>query len=163
MKEIRTIGKERVALIQLYDAIHLYYSKSYISAITLAAVAEEILGKLSDEKYSGIVARKAKNNYANTNASLIARFLPNHPRKNGLNQEQEKHLRKIEQLYLQGRNRTRNQLKHKDEGEEDVQFENFRKTAIDHMAGAIVNYKLLTGKLPANEIIRKFCVESGLS
>ena len=41
------ILKEEAALIQLSDAINLFYQKRYLSAVTLAGAAEEILGRLA--------------------------------------------------------------------------------------------------------------------
>jgi len=68
----KTISKKNIAIIQLRDAIRLYYDKSYISSITLGAAAEEILGKLSAEKYSRQLGRPVKYNYADDAAFLIA-------------------------------------------------------------------------------------------
>jgi hypothetical protein len=77
---MKSISKEHIAIIQLRDALELYYSESFVSAITLAAAAEEILGKLSDEKLRRKLGQphneEIKNNYADESAFLLANFIP---------------------------------------------------------------------------------------
>lgn len=160
----KVISKLRIAMIQLRDAIHLYYNKSYISSITLGAAAEEILGKLSDEKYSRILGRPVKYNYADDSAFLIAHFIPNGDidLTSLTEEEQEQYYDEIQRQFISGRNKTRNKLKHKNEGENEVEFSNFRKVAEDHIVGAIVNFKLFKNELPEDEIILKFSNEKGV-
>ena len=161
----KTISKKNIAIIQLRDAIRLYYDKSYISSITLAAAAEEILGKLSDEKYSRQLGRPVKYNYADDAAFLIAHFIPNGETDLTTlsEEEQEQYYEDIQRQFISDRNKTRNKLKHKNEGEKEVVFSNFKKVAEDHIAGAIVNYKLFKNELPEDEIILKFSNEKGIS
>lgn len=161
----KTISKKNIALIQLRDAIRLYYDKSYISSITLAAASEEILGKLSDEKYSRQMGRDAKNNFVDNNAFLIAHFIPNDDidLTSFSEEEQDSYYQDIEKQYINDRNRTRNKLKHKSAGEKEIEFSNFRQIAEDHIAGAIVNYKLFKNELPEDEIIVKYSNEKGVS
>ena len=161
----KTISKKNIAIIQLRDAIRLYYDKSYISSITLAAAAEEILGKLSDEKYSRQLGRPVKYNYADDAAFLIAHFIPNGEidLTTLSEEEQEQYYEDIQRQFISDRNKTRNKLKHKNEREKEVEFSNFKKVAEDHIAGAIVNYKLFKNELPEDEIILKFSNEKGIS
>lgn len=161
----KTISKKNIAIIQLRDAIRLYYDKSYISSITLAAAAEEILGKLSDEKYSRQLGRPVKYNYADDAAFSIAHFIPNGDidLTTLTEEEQEQYYDDIQRQFISERNRTRNKLKHKNEGEKEVEFSNFKKVAEGHIAGAIVNYKLFKNELPVDEIILKFSNEKGIS
>lgn len=161
----KTISKKNIAIIQLRDAIRLYYDKSYISSITLGAAAEEILGKLTDEKYSRQLGRSLKYNYADDVAFLIAHFIPNGDIDlTTLNEEeQEQYYEDIQRQFISDRNSIRNQLKHKSKEEKEVEFSNFRHVAEDHIVGAIVNYKLFKNELPDDEIILKFSTEKGIS
>lgn len=161
----KTISKKNIAIIQLRDAIRLYYDKSYISSITLAAAAEEILGKLSDEKYSRKLGRPLKYNYADDSAYLIAHFVSNGDidLTTLTEEQQEQYYDDIERQFISDRNKTRNKLKHRNEGEKEVEFSNFRQVAEDHISGAIVNYKLFKNELPEDEIILKFSNEKGIS
>lgn len=45
-----TISKSDIAIVQLNDAMNLFVDGNFISAITLAGAAEEILGKLLEGK-----------------------------------------------------------------------------------------------------------------
>jgi hypothetical protein len=110
----KTISKKNIAIIQLRDAIRLYYDKSYISSITLGAAAEEILGKLSDEKYSRQLGRPVKYNYADDAAFLIAHFIPNGDidLTTLTEEEQEQYYDDIQRQFISDRNKTRNKLKH---------------------------------------------------
>lgn len=161
----KTISKERIAIIQLHDAIRLYYKGSYISSITLAAAAEEILGKLSDEKYSIQLNRPVKHNYANDSAFLVAHFIPNWDIDlSTLTEiEQRRYYEEIKKQFISDRNRIRNELKHKNVGEMEVEFSSFKRFAEVHIAGAIVNYKLFKNELPKDEIVMKYCDEKGIS
>lgn len=163
-KNKKTISKKNIAIIQLRDAIHLYYAKSYISSITLAAAAEEILGKMSDEKYSRKFGRQVKYNYADSAAFLIAHFIPNGDidLKNLAEEEKEQCYEDIQRQFISDRNKTRNKLKHKNENEIEIEFSNFRQVAEDHISGAIINYKLFKNELPGDEIILKFSNEKGI-
>lgn len=134
---MKKISKEHIAIIQLRDALSLYYNKSYISAITLAGASEEILGKLSKEKNS-------------TTALEIESFLfrTTFPSMN----------------YQAERNKLRNELKHKYPGNNNTDYENFKATAETHLSAAIINLKLFTGTIPSEEkLIMKYCLERGIS
>lgn len=161
----KTISKKNIAIIQLRDAIRLYRDKSYISSITLGAAAEEIWGKLSDEKYSRQLGRPVKYNYADDAAFLIAHFIPNGDidLTELTEEEQQLYYDDIQRQFISDRNKTRNKLKHKNEGEKDIEFSNFRQVAETHITGAIVNYKLFKNELPEDEIIIKYCIDNGIS
>ncbi|MEI8048195.1 MAG: hypothetical protein WCI92_12500 [Bacteroidota bacterium] len=161
----KTISKKNIAIIQLRDSIRLYYDKSYISTITLAAAAEEILSKLSDEKYSKQLGRPVKYNYADDSAFSIAHFIPT----SGIDltvltdEHQQKYFDEIQCMLIADRNKIRNRLKHKNEGEKEVEYSSFKEVAENHIAGAIVNYKLFTNVLPEDELILKYSNEKGIS
>jgi hypothetical protein len=133
---MKIITKETVALIQLKSALEHFNKKEFIVAITLAAAAEEILGKLSK-----LVTK--------TNSleleSVLFRFT--FPKYN----------------YQIDRNKIRNELKHLSDGKEDLEYGNFKQTAIIHISGAITNYKLMNGFIPKDEIFVAYCNEIGLS
>jgi hypothetical protein len=164
----RRISKEHIALIQLQDALSLYYQESYISAITLAAAAEEILGKLSDQKLRRALGQpnnsEIKNNYADDSAFLVAHFIPFEELEGLTEQEQLAFKDAVEREQLSNRNRIRNALKHKGQGENSVTFESFKKTAEQHISGAIINLKMYKGEIPEDdELIRRYCTQRGIS
>jgi len=129
----KTISKKNIAIIQLRDAIRLYGDKSYISSITLGAAAEEILGKLSDEKYSRQLGRPVKYNYADDAAFLNAHFIPNGDidLTELTEEEQELYYDDIQRQYISDRNKTRNKLKHKNEGEKRYRVFKFQTSCRD--------------------------------
>ncbi len=133
----KKISKEHLAVIQLRDALKLYYDESYISAITLSGAAEEILGQLAKSK-------------TRTNSLELDSFL----------------FREILGVtnYQQERNRLRNELKHKFKGIESTKYSSFKKTAELHISAAIMNLKLAKGFIPENEpLIVKYCAELGIN
>jgi hypothetical protein len=162
------MSKEYIAIIQLRDALALYYGGSFVSAITLAAAAEEILGKLSDEKLRHQLGQphneKIKNNYADESAFLLANFIP-YPEIQGMTEEEQTLFKEeLQRQEISNRNKVRNQLKHKGLGEESVYFDNFKKIAERHISGAIINLKNYKGNLPASEkLIMRYCKERGIS
>lgn len=130
----KKITKETVAIIQLCDAIYLFNSEKYISAISLAAAAEEIFGVLSK--------RKTGSNSLEIESALFRMALN-------------------EKSYPPKRNRIRNELKHFDE-DHQLEYESFKKTALIHISGAITNYKLFKKKLPSQKIILAYCHQRGI-
>lgn len=165
---MKSISKEHIAIIQLKDALDLYFNQSYISAITLSAAAEEILAKLADQEAArklGVKpSEKIKNNYADESAFLIANFLPHSSLDKMSEAEKEIFKTEIKEIFISNRNRVRNQLKHKNEWQHSVYFNNFKKIAEEHLSGAIINLKLYKGELPDNEeLILRYCNEKGIS
>lgn len=88
----------------------------------MGAGAEEILGKLSDEKHSRQLGRPVKFNYADDAAFLIAHFIPNCDidLTTLTEEDQEQHYDNIQRQFISDRNNTRNKLKDKNEGEKKV-------------------------------------------
>lgn len=158
------ISKEEVAIIQLKDSVNLYFKERFISAITLAAAAEEILARLSDDFYTMKLGRKAKWNYADDNALFIAHFVSPIGRdlSKFTEREKEEFSTQEEKKYIVSKNKIRNRIKHNDLGEEFLEFSNFKDIARDHIAGAIINYKLFKFELPNDELILDFCKKEGV-
>jgi len=131
----KRVSKERLALIQLSDAVDLLNRGNYISAITLAGAAEEILGRLCKIKKA-------------PNALEIEFFLNSKTLK--------------DDSYRMKRNLIRNELKHIGE-KESFSIAELEKSAYLHISAAIINYKLLKNKLPNSLVIREYCKTRGLS
>jgi hypothetical protein len=138
----KVFSKEQIAIEELSDAINLFNQGRYFSSILLASASEEILAQMLKSK---------GNNTAN--AFDIEEFMF----------EATKDILKINNYYSY-RNNTRNELKHHgDENNKDELSGNFKKIASTHISAAIINYKLNNGILPDNEIIKKYCLEKGIS
>lgn len=135
VRKIKYISKERLALIQLADAVDLLNKGSYISAITLAGAAEEILGWLA--KSIGAPAAME----IESSMFKISGYQGN---------------------YLSGRNLIRNELKHLGEFE-SISIVELEEAAYLHISSAITNYKLYKGKLPNATVIRDYCKTRGIS
>jgi hypothetical protein len=140
------ISKEDAAIIQLCDAVDLFFRQRYISSITLAAAAEEVIGKL-----------------------LKSRTKPGHAPKPTMEEletglfELSKDILGIDN-YPAYRRKIRNELKHHgDESNMEVLSAIFKRIAQMHISGAINNYKIMYNKLPDVVIIRDYCLKVGLS
>jgi hypothetical protein len=164
---LQTLHKEQVAVVQLRDALKLYYEGSYISAITLAGAAEELLAKCSDHAMSKLPGADVRFNHADMAVDFLALtfssvFEPESETKS----EEEKELNYLawqEQLGYEY-HRTKNHLKHKGKGQDFVKTASFIQDAEKHIGGAIINYKLYKKTLPVNEpLIMKYCEERGIS
>lgn len=144
--KMKPIKKEQAAVEQLCDAIELFNKKRFLSAITLAAAAEEITAQL------------LKQHSKKTNIPLIT------------DEELDTFLfdETKDQLGIENyhgyKNKIRNELKHHgDETNKDNINGNFRRAALTHIKGAINNYFLVNRSLPDNEIIKAFCDKIGLN
>jgi len=115
--------KRDIAIVQLRKAIQLYNSKEYICAVTLAGAAEEIFGKIANKR-CGTTALEGEANFWNQLSEIVNKPKPD--RKKVINVL----------------NRTRNELKHNDSGENiffEADFELEAECLIDR---AIRNYWL---------------------
>jgi len=135
MDKTKIISKERLALIQLADAVEMLNKGNYISAITLSAAAEEILGVISKQNTTA-------------NALEIESFLM---RSTGVGKE-----------YQKKRNLIRNELKHIG-NVEGFSVQELEDAAYLHISAAIINYKLLKKKLPNAPVIKGYCEKRGIS
>lgn len=62
------------------------------------------------------------------------------------------------------RNKIRNELKHHGkERNQDFLTGDFRQVALNHIAGAIQNYRFVYNHLPKEKVIQDFCLEIGIS
>jgi len=138
--------KEQAAILQLYDAIELFKKERYISAITLAAASEE----------------------------LLAQLLKQHANKTGIpfdtKEELEAGMFDIFKDFLgvknyhAYRNKIKNELKHHGgEGNKEILIGDFRQVALNHIAGAIQNYRFVNNSFPKETVITDFCREIGIS
>lgn len=126
--------KKEIAVKQLEDAAFLYEKNRYVSALTLAGAAEEILGKMAKK-------RRGWNQFENEKEYLksIYRFFnkPIPPDKK----------------LVKDINNAKNELKHNDEGENlwvDCDFEN---EFVLLFVKAVKNYFNTYGEMPNSKII----------
>ncbi|PVZ68965.1 hypothetical protein [Pelagibaculum spongiae] len=122
--EIQTT-KEQAALTQLLTALELFSQENYISTVTLAGAAEEILGKLASRE--------------NTSKSAFEGLAQN------LHNNHPQHEVKAIKARL---NQSRNALKHATSIDEDVFSINPRLEAISMICRALTNYLTLKKDLP---------------
>ncbi len=121
-----TLSAKEIAEQQLEMAIQLWHAKQYVSAITLAGAAEEILGKCL--RRSGM-----EPSFDNIKASIIkiSRLLVG-------NEDPES-----EKIVAELFNQTKNELKHY-AGDDSLSF-NLIEDSVDLLERAITNYQMLTG------------------
>ena len=140
------ISKEQAALYQLCDAIGLFRNERYISALTLSAASEEILAQLV--KQDATKKKLPKKTAEDLETALFDISKEIHGIKN----------------YRSYRNNIKNELKHHgNETNKDVLNVNFRSIALNHIVGAIVNYKFLHNYFPKEELITDFRNEMGIN
>ena len=139
-------AKEEIALLQLVAAIELFWQEKYIPSITLAGAAEEVydaLLKQHSEKIGIPLLNQAEMERAIFDAHYEIIGIRN---------------------YLAYRNNTRNELKHHgDERNKDFVSGDFKQIAMNHIAGAVINCKMRTGKIPENNVVITHCEKVGLS
>ena len=90
--------KKDIAITQLKKAIQLFQEKEYICAVTLAGAAEEILGKIA-KKRSTTKALEGELHFWNQLSDIVGKSKPD------------------KKKVIEVLNRTRNELKHNDLGE----------------------------------------------
>lgn len=121
------VSARKIAEQQLLAAIRVWRDGDYISAITLAGAAEEILGK----RLRGLGREPSLDNLKSAVVEL-SRLL-------GIDDP------KAAQHAADSLNRTKNDLKHY-AGYEELQFDPLQES-IDLIERAIANYRMLTGLL----------------
>jgi hypothetical protein len=123
---------EEIAERQLLAAIRLWHEGDYVSAITLAGAAEEILGKR--------LRKKGKEpSFDNIKSAIMA-----------LSQTLGDENQKTEKIVADLLNQTKNELKHYS-GDDHLEFD-LLEESIELLERAITNYQMLTGVIH-NEMI----------
>jgi|GEM_PF-1456361 len=161
----QAVSKEYATLVQLHDAILLYYSGSYLSAITLAGAAEEILKKLSNETMSEFIGADVEYNQVDTSFTFVAMAMAGvGPVYDDLTDEEKRSVQQHKKSLYKDHNFTRNALKHKDKGEDIVDCNDFEAEAKKYIANALMNYCDYKKKMPIEyPMLLRFCHEFGLS
>jgi hypothetical protein len=127
-----------IAMNQLRTAVQLYNKGNFISSITLAGAAEEILGKIAAKT-------------ANRNALLDEKV--------ALDQIAEMFNRQLPPLMnvIKYRYRVRNELKHNDSGKDSVLTDvDFKYQAEELIIGAINNYMIIFDEEPRDRVVKSF-------
>ncbi len=132
-REIK-ITKKEIAFIQIKAAAEHYSKHEYISCITLAGAAEEILGEIA-KKVNGF--NQLENDIKFTQ-SIFQYYSKDFPKTNAI---------------VMNRNKIRNELKHNDEGENLFIEADFESEAATFFVAAVKNYFDAFGELPENKII----------
>jgi hypothetical protein len=122
------IEKIEIAIVQLETSISLFEQKNYISSLTLAGAAEEILDALLKQDGKSIIV---------TELSEVL--------KKGLKSEDSD--KSIRDKYL---NKARNQTKHANCADENIVEINYENEATCLISRAIVNLQNLTGYTVSN-------------
>ena len=123
---------EEIAERQLLAAIRLWHEGDYVSAITLAGAAEEILGKR--------LRKKGKEpSFDNIRSAIMA-----------LSKTLGDENQKTEKIVADLLNQTKNELKHYS-GDDHLEFD-LLEDSIELLERAITNYQMLTGIIH-NEMI----------
>lgn len=117
--------------------MQLYNKGNYISAVTLAGAAEEILGQMAKTK-SGTNALLEDKVWTDQIADYV-----NQPRPT---------FRKVAST----RNKIKNELKHNDVGQDAELNHDFQFEAETFIIGAIRNYELIAGHMPNDRIVKSF-------
>jgi len=127
-----------VAMNQLRTSVQLYNKGNYISSITLAGAAEEILGKMAAKT-------------ANRNALLDEKVFLDQVAE--MFNKQKPILKKV----IESRYRTKNELKHNDLGKDSVvRNVDFKFQAEELIIGAINNYMIIFDEEPRDRVIKSF-------
>lgn len=140
------VTKEQAAILQLCDAIALFNKERYISAITLAAASEEVLAQLLKQH-----SAKTGTPYFTAEELEAGMF------------DMFKDFLGVRNYHAY-RNKIKNELKHHgDDCNKDVLTGDFRQIALNHISGAVQNFKMVNGHLPKEPVISDFCIEIGIS
>lgn len=146
LRHIERKSKEDIAFEQLIASIELFNKGQYIASITLGAAAEELFTvflKQHSEKIGKRIPSKAE-----LDDALFSFNKEIHGIRN----------------YFSYRNRIKNELKHHGEdNNKDYLIGEFRQVALNHISGAIINYKMRTSELPKLPTILAFCEKEGIS
>ena len=136
MKQVKKI---EIALIQLRTAIQLFKKGNYISAITVAGAAEEILGEIA-LKRKGTNALMADKAFLDEIADHLKKPRPG--LKNVVNQ----------------RNKVKNELKHNKTGNDYTIQHDFKYEAEELILAAVNNYAIIFRKYPKDRVIREYAL-----
>ena len=120
-----SLSAEQIAEKQVLAALRLWDAEDYVSAITLAGAAEEILGK----RLRACGKEPSFDNVKNAIIRLSERLGKSDP--------------KTERVVTELLNSTRNELKHY-AGDEALEFDLY-EDSIELLERAITNYMILTG------------------
>lgn len=146
LKRIERKSKEQIAFEQLFAAIELYNKGQYIASITLGAAAEELF-EVFLKKHSEAIGTPIPSK-AELDNDLFGFTKEVHGIRN----------------YFSYRNRIKNELKHHGEdNNKDYLIGEFRQVALNHISGAIINYKMRTSELPQIPSVLAFCKVQGIS
>lgn len=127
--------KRDIALTQLRAAAKCYNSEDYVSCVTLAGAAEEILGQIA-KKRTGINQLDNETNYLiGVYQTLTGQVLSDKDARQRIN-------------------KTKNELKHNDNGENSWRNTDFENEAALLFVKAVKNYYSSYNKLPADRIIK---------
>ena len=132
-----SISKIDIATVQLRTAVQLYNKRNYISAITLAAASEEILGQIAKGK-SGTNALLEDKVWTDQIADYFKKSRPS--------------LSKVART----RHKIKNELKHNDNGQNDKLNHDFQFEAENFIVAAIRNFELVKGHMPTDKTIKAF-------
>jgi hypothetical protein len=133
----KKIQKSKIALIQLRRAIQLFNVGDYVSSLTLAGAANEILGQLAK-------IRKGHNTIDHDKwfwDDVAEYFNKDKPSKAKI---------------IQSNNRIKNSLKHHDSSEDKMVEADFKFEAQVHIDSAIRNYWIAFDEPPKDRIIDKY-------
>jgi len=133
----KSLSKIQIATIQLRTAVQLYNKQNYISAVTLAGAAEEILGQVAKTK-SGTNALLADKVWIDQLADYLNKPRPTFGK------------------VASTRNKIKNELKHNDSGQDAELDHDFQLEAETFILGAIRNYELIAGHMPKDRIVKAF-------
>jgi hypothetical protein len=126
--------KKDIALQQLIDSANLYRKGRYCSALTLAGAAEEILGKISKRR-TGRNQLEHEIEYLESVYRYLKKPIP--PKKELVNQI----------------NRTKNELKHNDEGENLWVKSDFENECALLFVRAVKNYFDAYKEMPKSKAV----------
>ncbi len=126
--------KKDIALKQLRSAAKLYKSRDYISTITLAGAAEEILGQIAKKRTkTNEMEKEAK--YSKNIYSYFAQPIP------------------PDKVIVAQINKIKNELKHNDSGENSWIESDFENEANLLFVRAVKNYFNAYNEMPKDKII----------
>jgi hypothetical protein len=120
-QNITKISKKEIALIQIKSSARHYNNQDYISCITLAGAAEEILGEIAKKK-NGFNQLENDIKYTQSLSHFLSKDLPK------------------TKAIIKDRNVTKNDLKHNDIGENLIIEADFENEATTFFVAAIKNY-----------------------
>lgn len=119
--KITKISKKEIALIQIKAAARHYNKQDYVSCITLAGAAEEILGEIA-KKRRGF---NQLDNDIDYTKSIFHYFIKDIPKTKSI---------------IKNRNITKNELKHNDIGENLIIEADLENEAVTFFVAALKNY-----------------------